>query len=303
MEAMPPILQSQVLGQLAVRNPDHVPDDPYTIEELYEAATLKLYGTSSANITPYVSHTSIIDGRYPIAQAVPNTMPTMQQATVVKKEEVEDVKLQDILIAMGHMTQTVTNALMTLQAPAQGSYQQGGQQRNQYQGNQYNNQNRAPANPTMQTCWFCNNVGHIIKSCPEAERLIGENKCKRNEYGVVVMPNGSYVPNLTGGCMRDNIEEYYRRNGPKSQMMITIEEPVRAQAAIYTLSRDERIATLRDELMQLEDPATYAYTRVQKARGDQPRPYEPPRRVPRPAPARNDESREVEPNAATSRPQ
>ena len=213
---MPPILQSQVLGQLAVRNPDHVPDDPYTIEELYEAATLKLYGTSSANITPYVSHTSIIDGRYPIAQAVPNTMPTMQQATAVKKEEVEDVKLQDILIAMGHMTQTVTNALMTLQAPAQGSYQQGGQQRNQYQGNQYNNQNRAPANPTMQTCWFCNNVGHIIKSCPEAERLIGENKCKRNEYGVVVMPNGSYVPNLTGGCMRDNIEEYYRRNGPKS---------------------------------------------------------------------------------------
>ena len=67
----------------------------------------------------------------------------MQQATAVKKEEVEDVKLQDILIAMGHMTQTVTNALMTLQAPAQGSYQQGGQQRNQYQGNQYNNQNRA----------------------------------------------------------------------------------------------------------------------------------------------------------------
>ena len=62
LEAMPPILQSQVLGQLAVRNPDHVPDDPYTIEELYEAATLKLYGTSSANITPYVSHTSIIDG-------------------------------------------------------------------------------------------------------------------------------------------------------------------------------------------------------------------------------------------------
>ena len=103
--------------------------------------------------------------------------------------------------------------------------------------------------------------------------------------------------------MRDNIEEYYRRNGPKLQMMITIEEPVRAQAAVYTLSRDERIATLRDELMQLEDPATYAYTRAQKARGDQPRPYEPPRRVPRPAPARNDESREVEPNATTSRPQ
>ena len=89
---MLPILQSQVLGKLAVRNPDHVPDDPYSIEELYEAATFKLYGTSSANIMPYVSHTSIIDGRYPVVQAMPATVPMTQTAAVVKKEEVEDVK-------------------------------------------------------------------------------------------------------------------------------------------------------------------------------------------------------------------
>ena len=142
---MPPILQSQVLGQLAVRNPDHVPDDPYTIEELYEAATLKLYGTSSANIMPYVSHTSIIDGRYPVVQAMPAMAPMTQPAAAVKKEDVEDVKLQDILIAMGHMMETVTNALMTLQTPGQGSQHQ---RNNQYHGgNQYNNQSRAPPIP------------------------------------------------------------------------------------------------------------------------------------------------------------
>ena len=103
------------------------------------------------------------------------------------------------------------------------------------------------------------------------------------------MPNGSYVPQLTGGCMRDNIEEYYRRNASKSQMMIAIEEPVRTQAAVYTLSKDERIATLKDELMQLEDPATYAYTWAQRARGGQPRTYRPPRRAPVPVQERAEE--------------
>ena len=95
--------------------------------------------------------------------------------------------------------------------------------------------------------------------------------------------------------MRDNIEEYYRRNASKSQMMIAIEEPVRTQAVVYTLSKDERIAMLRDELMQLEDPATYAYTRAQRARGEQPRTYEPPRRAPVPVQERAEEVREAGP--------
>ena len=62
LEAMLPILQSQVLGQLVARNPDHVPNDPYTIKELYKATTLKLYGTLLSNIAPYVSQSHIING-------------------------------------------------------------------------------------------------------------------------------------------------------------------------------------------------------------------------------------------------
>ena len=137
-------------------------------------------------------------------------IPMMLQAAVVKKKE-GDLEVQDILIVMEHMIQAVMNMLITLQVPGQGSYQQGGQQcTNQcHRGNQYNNQNQAPADPTMQMCCFCNKVRHNIKSCPEVEHLIGENKCQRNEYGMAATLNRSYIPNLTGVCMHNNIKEYY----------------------------------------------------------------------------------------------
>lgn len=48
LEALPPQLQNQVLAHLAAKDPDHIPDDPYTLSELYSAASIRMYGTSSA---------------------------------------------------------------------------------------------------------------------------------------------------------------------------------------------------------------------------------------------------------------
>lgn len=102
-----------MLLQLAAKSPDHIPDNPYSLEEIYQAVTLRLYGTSLQNIN------AIVDGCLPITSTIPTIIPT---SSVVKQED-NVMKREDFLVAMEQMTQSFTNALRTMTSSSNNSNQ------------------------------------------------------------------------------------------------------------------------------------------------------------------------------------
>lgn len=278
LEALPPQLQNQVLAHLAAKDPDHIPDDPYTLSELYNAASIRMYGTSSA-ATP-VASIAAIPATSPLGPMAP---PTTPNDAPVKREE-----LMSVIEAM---TQTFTNALRSALPPQNNPRPAFQQNPAPYQFRQNNG------------CIFCKDPTHYVRFCPEVERLITEGKCRRDQMGKVILSNGMPVPNdIPGDCIKEQILEWHRRNpgpGSRSTLMVSVAEQQAASQDYqtyhppptdsFTLSRSDRIQHLQEELFQLQNPELYAYTRGQRARGDkEPTVYDPKTRQPAPAPPRQE---------------
>lgn len=290
LEALPPQLQNQVLAHLAAKDPDHIPDDPYTLNELYNAASIRMYGTSSA-ATPIAS-IAAIPATSALAPMAPIPPPTSND-TPLKREELFSV--------VEAMTQTFTNALRSMIPPSNNTRPQFQQNPAPYQFRQNNG------------CIFCKDPSHYVRFCPEVDRLTAEGKCRRDQMGKVVLSTGMPVPSdIPGDCIKEQILEWHRRNpvqASRSTLMVSVAEqeyPSHEYQATppplplpptnsFTLSRSDRIQHLQDELFQLQNPELFAYTRGQRARGDkEPALYDP---KARPAPTRPEYRQQSEPRS------
>ena len=114
-------------------------------------------------------------------------------------------------------------------------------------------------------CIMCGG-NHTIPNCPTVEDFIKAGKCRRNHENKVVLPNGSFVPrHIIGRTLAERIDEWHRQN-PSQQsavtMVHTIEDrfvqgsrnlpvPYRQYNTAYTLSGDERIATMEAEIYNI----------------------------------------------------
>lgn len=251
LQALPADLQSQVITHQAAKFPDHIADDPYDINELYQSATTRTYGTSSAYsiLAPLAL--------MPSSTSQGGNLSANPYNPIIKREEPAN--------PLDALTQTITNAFRNL------STQQGSQ------GPPNPNQQNSAANTFRPpNCVFCKDPSHYVRFCPEVERISAEGKCRRDNSGRIVLNTGIAVPNdIPGDCLREKILEWHRRNpgqASRAQLMVSLTEvepeetpPVEA----FALSRTDRIACLQDELYQLQHPETFAYTRGARARGDQ----------------------------------
>ena len=89
--AFPSELWSQVSYQLQLKFPDHFPDDPYTLEQIHDAARFVLHGTAAS--TPALAH----DGPLPLA-------PTLAPAP-----KTESTKLSILIDTMKQFVTTLDN--------------------------------------------------------------------------------------------------------------------------------------------------------------------------------------------------
>jgi hypothetical protein len=136
----------------------------------------------------------------------------------------------------------------------------------------------------------CNYCGgpHYIRNCNHVEEDIKAGKCKKNQEGKVVLPNGFYVSRaVPGNYMRDRIFEWHRRNSnsqatatllntidsrlqgpPPTTTTTTTAAPVQTT---YQLTSNDRIAVIEAELFNLRARKQGAdqgpRTRAQRARG------------------------------------
>ena len=168
------------MNQLQLKNPDHHPNVPHKVEEVYEAAQFVLQGYTSFTQNLIASNSS----QQLQQPQSPSNSPVYSTNTPVKTE--------DLSTLFTGFTKSIIEALQSTQHRCQPC-----------------------ANHSHEGKLECNYCGekHFIHDCPHVPHDISAGKCKRNQDGKVVLPSGAYVPrDITGKFLCDCINEWHRKN-------------------------------------------------------------------------------------------
>ncbi|KAI0258303.1 hypothetical protein BC834DRAFT_835888 [Gloeopeniophorella convolvens] len=175
MRGFQPALAVRIEQRLQLKNPDHMPDDPYKLADIHAAANFILLGSNTGLAAP---PTFVAAQPPPPTPAAPAALRIEDLAALVVTltEKVQAMTTQP----SGSKTKTAV--------PRYGNAQDGG-------------------------CRFCNGEGHFIRDCEVAAEYGRTGKCKRNSDGRIVLPSGAAVPrDLESKCIRDSVDAYHRRN-------------------------------------------------------------------------------------------
>ena len=253
LRAFQPRLLAAINNRLQMKNPDHHPNKPHTVKDVYDAARFILQSSTTAPqnyfspTPPNVNPPFVPDGAVSIAKREPS------------------VKQEDFGSLFTEFTKTIMDAI------------------NQNSRSKYN-RNDSPSDPNARNtnCNFCGGP-HYIRECEKVEEMIRAGKCKRNTEGKVVLPSGAYIPrDIPGTLMSERIEEWHRRN-PNQIATVTLLNTIEHKSVLATsplpaivtkpafhLSTGDRIATIEAELFNLRARharfAPVVRTRAQKAR-------------------------------------
>jgi hypothetical protein len=253
LRAFQPRLLGAINNRLQMKFPDHHPNIPHTVKDVYEAARFILQSATTAPqnffapTPPNVNPPFVPDGTVSIAKREPS------------------IKQEDLGTLFTEFTKTIVDAI------------------NQNSRPRYNPGGSAPDSaPRNTSCNFCGGA-HFIRECEKVEEMTRAGKCKRNVEGKVVLPSGAFVPReITGTLLSERIEEWHRRNPNQlatATLLHTFEQrsPVIAcspQETVtkhsFQLSTSDRIATIEAELFNLRSRhpkfVPLARTRGQQAR-------------------------------------
>ena len=249
-----PRLLAAINNRLQMKNPDHHPNVPHTVQDVYEAARFILQSATTAPQNYFSPTPSNVNPPF-----VPDGV-----VSIAKRES--SVKKEDLSSLFTEFTKTIVEAI----------------NQNGTRGRYNPNTPSSDSNPRSTTCNFCGGP-HYIRECLKVEELIREGKCKRNTEGKVVLPSGAYVPrDVPGNLLSERIEEWHRRNPNQlaaAALLHTIDKPdsfttCATQTAVTThpfqLSTSDRIATIEAELYNLRarNPkfVPIVRTRAQKTR-------------------------------------
>ena len=237
LRALQPELESRVRQRLQNTKPDHDPQDPYDLKELYDAAVFCIKGSAPA-------------GAIGAAPAPPINI----------KAELQGEVQSAIKSAMSEMTEMFKNIFAAQAQFANGGHAHAGPP-----------QARAPpilARPPPQQsgdqtkCHFCGEPGHFMRECEVVGEYIRIGKCKRNHENKLVLPSGAAVPrHITGTWLKDRFNEYHRQNPNetgKAQMLCEV-------ATLVTAVQDEDAQPSSSEAARLSpqigQPGVYALKR------------------------------------------
>ena len=252
LRAFQPRLLAAINNRLQMKNPDHHPNKPHTVKDVYDAARFILQSATTAPqnffspTPPNVNPPFVPDGAVGIAKREPT------------------VKQEDFGSLFTEFTKTIMDAI------------------NQNNRSKYNrNDSSSDPNARNTNCNFCGGP-HYIRDCAKVEEMIAAGMCKRNSEGKVVLPSGAYIPrDIPGTLMSERIAEWHRRN-PNQIAAVTLLNTIEQKSVLSTsplpsilkpafqLSTSDRIATIEAELYNLRSRhprfSPVARTRAQKAR-------------------------------------
>ncbi|KNZ78114.1 hypothetical protein J132_01638, partial [Termitomyces sp. J132] len=235
-QGIPTSLWSKVVRRLEITLPDHHPEDPYDVDQVFEGAKWVLKGTDTS--TAKTSNgTTGIHSSSPIAN--PPTVPS----PAPKQEALELATTTAIVSALERLEALLTSG--------------NAQPRQQFANN---------------TCHFCGEIGHTMVrgTCIKLEQMIRQGKIRRNAEGKIILPSGAMIPNYSGKRLYiERIEEWHRLNPGQivtgrlsSNANPDPEQAAMQQSLIHevmqqdvatgrVLSKEERIEALERELFAL----------------------------------------------------
>ena len=178
-----PALEVRVQECLQQKFVDHLPDDPYPLSDIFEAANYIIMSTA---YMPFAPPQPPLPQILPIVAPAPIQTPVQVNAlTAVMDDIAEQIKwtVQDQLASAA----TQTSA------------------------------------PGSSTCSFCGVAGHYMRECETVATFIRAGKCKRSAEGKIVLPTGAMAPRgAPGTLLRDRIEDWHQRNPSQAQMFYGI---------------------------------------------------------------------------------
>ena len=240
-------LLTAIMNRLQLKKPDHHPNVPHKVEEVYDAARFVLQGYSSFTQNLIAASSSQSP---PQSQNYSSPGPAENTSATVKTEDLGSI--------LAGFTKSIIDAINN----------------NQSRGTTRQNH----SNSGKIECNYCGEE-HFIRDCPHVTTDIQAGKCKRNQDGKVVLSTGAFVPReIVGRFLRDRVNEWHKRY--PNQLAVAslihtidkriVEEQKMATQPIYQLTTTNRIAVLEAELFNLRTrkqvPAHANRTRAQKAR-------------------------------------
>ncbi|KNZ78741.1 hypothetical protein J132_10329, partial [Termitomyces sp. J132] len=233
-QGIPTLLWSKVVRCLEITLPDHHPEDPYDVDQVFEGAKWVLKGTDTSTTKTSNGTTGI---HSPIAN--PPTVPSLAP----KQEALELATTTAIVSALERLEALLTSG--------------NAQPRQQFANS---------------TCHFCGEMGHTMVrgTCIKLEQMIRQGKIRRNAKGKIILPSGTMIPNYSGKRLYiERVEEWHRLNpgqivtGRLSSNANPDPEQVAMQQSLIhevmqqdvatgrALSKEERIEALERELFAL----------------------------------------------------
>jgi hypothetical protein len=178
-------LEAKTRERLQQKFVNHFPDDPYELNDIYEAVSYVLMGTASSLAL------------VPAAPTQPTTQPSPDAST--SPVDANTVKIEALTAAVASLGEMFKISLQSQQA--------GGRPRN------IGATATGTGVPGTSVCNFCGAPGHFIRECEAVAEFTRAGKCKRSPEGKVVLPSGAMVPrSITGNWLRDRVDEYHRQN-------------------------------------------------------------------------------------------
>ncbi|KAG5350561.1 hypothetical protein C0989_010424, partial [Termitomyces sp. Mn162] len=238
-QGIPMSLWSKIVHCLEITLPDHHPEDPYNVDQVFEGAKWVLKGTDTST-TKTSNGTSGIPSSSPITNALAAPLPTPKQETL-------ELTTTTVIVS----TLECLEALLT-------------------NGNAQPHQQFANS-----TCHFCSEIGHTMVrgTCMKLEQMIQQGKVHWNAKGKIILPSGAMIPNyFSKQLYMECIKKWHRLNpgqivtgklsssanpDPEQVAMqqLLIHKVMQQDVAIgQALSKEEWIEALECELFALRQP-------------------------------------------------
>ena len=188
-QGLSPALEARVRERLQQKFVDHLPDDPYPLSDVFEAANYVIMSTVYMPFAPP-------QPPQPPTPPPPQILPPVALAPISAPVQVNALSAIMDEIAE-QIKQTVQDQLASAatQTSVSGS----------------------------STCSFCGAAGHYMRECETVATFIRAGKCKRSTEGKIVLPTGAMaLRGAPGTLLHDRIEDWHQRNPGQAQMFYGI---------------------------------------------------------------------------------
>ncbi|KAJ2912850.1 hypothetical protein MD484_g7577, partial [Candolleomyces efflorescens] len=229
-------LRRRVRAQLRAMEPTHYPDDPWTIQQIVDAANIVL--ATSAAETDFMAARVPTSQPLPMPAPLPPPMPaprTTMDATALVDPERFNKMNDSFATAIASFTNMVESFNNNTGNWSRNQNQQSKQPQQTYQSNQqFQRSNRGGESgggkqrQWSDDCAWCSDDGHYKKDCPLLADYVRRGLCRFDDAGMILLPNGDRVGRNTapGRNLSQRVDNWYktqrRTNTPNADTSQTV---------------------------------------------------------------------------------